>query len=207
VEGCAVRLQQFDLWGAGASGPGEQPRVTAPEPHVTRYPAVTRFQHRLPEVLTHAFEHARWPNGVISARRFTTVPHLAAAGVDIELTATIAKIAQDNADISGLEQFARHQDKWKVSWKLVYGSDSERPPQLPWLDLEKAVAIGGGADYGDDTWILLDYRTDVTDPRVVCNEFVHVRDGTRDPVLTDFRWLELAPTLSEFLRLAGAEPA
>jgi GNAT superfamily N-acetyltransferase len=47
------------------------------------------------------------------------------------------------------------------------------PIDLPWLDVDRAAVIGGGADYGDDTRLVLDFRSSIFDPRVLVNEWHH----------------------------------
>jgi hypothetical protein len=62
--------------------------------------------------------------------------------------------------------------------------------------VDQVLVIGGGADYGDDTWVVLDYRSDPTNPRVVANEW-----PSGPPPGT--AWREVAPSVTDFLRLLG----
>jgi hypothetical protein len=64
-------------------------------------------------------------------------------------------------------------------------------PDLPWLDTEKCLPFGGGY-YGDDLWLVLDYRLSEDEPRVVANEFVRLEGGL------GMMWRPLAPSFDEF---------
>ncbi len=61
---------------------------------------------------------------------------------------------------------------------------------LPWLDADCAFFVAINAQAGDDVAIALDYRTSVTDPRVVAS------DWTDDGCF----WRQCAETFSEFVR-------
>jgi hypothetical protein len=78
-------------------------------------------------------------------------------------------------------------------WHYAPGSRSVGPLELPWLDLEKAVDIAVALERGGDIAITLDYRTSLTDPRVVINEWT--QEGGW--------WREVTPTFSEFVERLG----
>jgi hypothetical protein len=78
-------------------------------------------------------------------------------------------------------------------WRYACGSKSATPLALPWLDLEKAVDIAEAVERGADTLIVLDYRTSISDPRVLTNEWG--QDGNI--------WYEMDPTFTEFVARLG----
>ncbi len=53
----------------------------------------------------------------------------------------------------------------------VRGSRCGSPVDLPWLDVERAVLIAVNRLIGDDVAIALDYRTSMSDPRVVASDW------------------------------------
>jgi hypothetical protein len=59
--------------------------------------------------------------------------------------------------------------------------------------VEQILVFGGGADFGDDFWLTLDFRTTFDAPRVVGNGFAY-RSCT---------WFEIAHTFSDFCSLIG----
>lgn len=175
----------------------------------------SRFGHQLPESVIEAICDGSWPKGRISGKRFAAVPFL--KGVDLELESSIDRIRLDNSPIAtlgtlvslfgidagiySLDNDAKPAHD-RAIYKVLYGSPSGRVPDLPYLDTANALCIGGGADYGDDTWVLLDFRANSSDPRVICNEWVWVHGETGARVLLDFRWLQIARSLSDFLAMA-----
>jgi hypothetical protein len=82
-----------------------------------------------------------------------------------------------------------------AQYSLYRGTIDQQGGDLPLLDVEKAVVIGGGADYGDDTWIVLDYRPNLKSPRVLASQW---QAGTTGPHL---QWVELAPSFEAFWQL------
>jgi hypothetical protein len=54
------------------------------------------------------------------------------------------------------------------------------PLDLPWFDAERAVLIAVNQNPGNDVAIALDYRTDVTDPKVGCVKAGWPRDDGRN---------------------------
>lgn len=82
-------------------------------------------------------------------------------------------------------------------FRTTRGSRADRPDDLPWLDVDRAVLIAVNEYAGDDVCVALDYRTDPADPRVVAS------DVWTDP--PHMAWRVVSPTFTEFvaaLRLA-----
>jgi hypothetical protein len=74
------------------------------------------------------------------------------------------------------------------------GSKASKPLELPWLDVEKMIFLAIGQYRGDEEAIALDYRTSMTDPRVIATEY-REREG--------FFWREVTPTFTEFVEQIG----
>jgi hypothetical protein len=148
-------------------------------------------------MLITAMHCGRWPRSSVAC---LTLPALAAFdGMWLELfqPENLQQLHEDC--LFGLrsagELFGRHSGEWHV----YAGGSAPGGRDLPWLDLDNATVIAIGADDGDDTWILLDYRTSPTDPRVVFNRF---SDRWGHHVV----WDELAPTLTVFLDWIESAP-
>lgn len=156
----------------------------------------------IPSLLLDAMRDGAWPAGRICGA-VGSLPQPSSgmfADTDLVLLQTRADLergASEAADIQSLRQFA---DSAELSekFKVKRGSAVTGPVELPWLDVEQALLIGGGADYGDDTWLVLDFRTGPTDPRVVVNVW---RQGAPPQV----EWRELTPSLTLFLRMLGVD--
>lgn len=80
-------------------------------------------------------------------------------------------------------------------FRVTRGSRMNRPSDLPWLDAERAVLIAVNRDPGDDVAPALDYRTDVTDPRVVASDF------WTDP--SRCSWRLVAPSFTQLMSMLG----
>ncbi len=80
-------------------------------------------------------------------------------------------------------------------FRVTRGSRMNRPSDLPWLDAERAVLIAVNRDPGDDVALALDYRTDVTDPRVVASDF------WTDP--SRCSWRLVAPSFTQLMSMLG----
>jgi len=176
-----------------------------------------RFGHQLPKSMVEAICDGSWPKGRISGERFADAPFLKLKGIDLELESCIDRIRLDNSPIATLASlvslfgidagiFNLDNDAKpahdRAIYKVLYGSQYGTVPDLPYLDTANAICIGGGASYGDDTWVLLDLRANSSDPRVICNEWVWEHGETGARVLLDFRWLQIARSLSDFLAMA-----
>jgi hypothetical protein len=76
-------------------------------------------------------------------------------------------------------------------FQIAHG-DLEQPVEMPWLDIDQAVFIAICRNAGDDIAIVLDYRTNPTDPRVLAT------DLDTAPA-RHFSWREVTPTFSQFI--------
>jgi hypothetical protein len=56
-------------------------------------------------------------------------------------------------------------------FRVIRGSVTASPVELPWLDIELAVLIAVNQIPGDDVAIALDYRSNETNPRIVASDF------------------------------------
>jgi hypothetical protein len=84
-----------------------------------------------------------------------------------------------------------------ASFRILRGSKTGIPVELPWLDADKAVFIAVCRFSGDDLAIALDYRTRLDDPWVLAGEWL--------PGPAGCIWREVADTFSEFARLLGLD--
>ena len=143
----------------------------------------------LPSLLVSLLRENRWqhPGDLYSLR--PVIPFLQ---VTVEFLPTIERIRQVSA-------FFFLAD-WFTSSGLLHavrGSTSGKPVELPWLDVERAVAIGEGESIGDDFLLVLDYRTDRHDPRVIANYWQ--REEPR------CSWREVTATFAQFVRALRIE--
>lgn len=81
------------------------------------------------------------------------------------------------------------------------GSNSDTRPDLPWLDVDLHVMIAHNRHWGDDLGIALDYRSSMSDPRVVGSKWISTSDKKFDHV----EWTIVAETFSEFAQSLGYE--
>lgn len=79
--------------------------------------------------------------------------------------------------------------------RQVRGSKSPSPIELPWLDVEKMIFVAISREIGADIAIALDYRTSISDPRVIINQW-QISDGNS-------LWREVTPTFTEFVECLG----
>ena len=78
----------------------------------------------------------------------------------------------------------------------VYRGSNTPAKDLPWLDVEKSLLIAGNRISGDDVAIILDYRTDLYDPRVVANDWWTENN-------TKCLWTEVESKFSKFVQRIG----
>jgi hypothetical protein len=100
-----------------------------------------------------------------------------------------------------LDTFA-DDDEWSSLYRVNRGSASQTPVDLPWLDADQAVLIAVNRIPGDDTFLALDYRENMVDPRVVAADIWSTPN--------QYHWRIVAPTLGSFagrLGLCETEPA
>lgn len=105
----------------------------------------------------------------------------------IELMEMMQWIVTENQGV-----FADNPDDAKLMHEYR-GSVSSEKPDLPWLDVEKALVIAVNREPGDDLAIALDFRTSADDPRVVASYWCCDRD------IYYAKWRMVTSTLSEFL--------
>jgi hypothetical protein len=74
------------------------------------------------------------------------------------------------------------------------------PGDLPWLDVEQAFNIAVNNRPGDDVAIALDYRADLSDPRVVGSD---AWTGRHQTGRVTYVWREVAPSFSAFAEALG----
>ena len=158
-----------------------------------------------PEALIRANAEGDWPFG----RRLSGSLLAGSASLMLKLDFELLSINEicenersEVADMETLRTFAKKPQLARM-FRLYSSFNPEGTSDLPWLDVEKALVIGGGADYGDDMWIVLDARLDPIAPRVVLNEFCHFGlDGARTAP-SHVVWIELAPNVECFLSMLG----
>jgi hypothetical protein len=123
--------------------------------------------------------------------------------MDFELLAldqVAGETPSDGPDLETLRHFAGNPQSARM-FHVYSGTNANGPADLPWLDVENALVIGGGADYGDDTWIALDVRLSAVTPRVVLSQFHHFgREGKRTAP-SHMTWNTLSPDIESFLSI------
>lgn len=150
------------------------------------------IDEKIPKFLLDAMADPRWPHGRISGSRFQQMaPGL--AGIDFELISTPEQLIQNGlADTKTLIRF-EESAKTREFLALAAGTKCAHKVELPTLDVEQILVIGGGADWGDDFWMALDFRSGRSNPQVVCNQFAN----------GSCQWLVIARSFSEFCRAIG----
>ncbi|MFC6880726.1 MULTISPECIES: hypothetical protein [Actinomadura] len=119
----------------------------------------------------------------------------------VQLFMTIDQMERETA---GLSRETEDGELARMFWVARRGAQPE-PVELPWLDLDRALLVGG-ARYSDCIAIALDYRTDAEDPQVVVfgEEMVDLHQGSRGFV----GWRVVAPTFPAFVAALNlSEPA
>jgi len=140
------------------------------------------------------FNAGQWPSGFISAGR---VPEVAPFldGYSFEFVDTMENILNGSGGVFGPIRPLSGGRNSPLAWQREkMGRSSTQPSaDLPWLDVDKALAFGGGA-IGDELFIVLDYRTGESAPRVAANKLAEGGWPAVD-------WVELAPSFREFWSL------
>lgn len=72
-----------------------------------------------------------------------------------------------------------------------HGNNLKEKPDLPWLDIDQALFIAVNREHGDDLGIAIDFRTSLTDPRVVASRWCSNPHHVEWDLVTD--------TFSEFV--------
>lgn len=138
-----------------------------------------------------------WPSGVISPDGLVeSAPFM--AGMALEFIPTLWEILSGRGGVWGPvgPVWDRKPDRpgiWTID-SIGMGSVAPVPP-LPWLDVDECLPFGGGG-YGDDLWLVLDYRNDPWQPRVVANRILW-------NAYKFMIWVELAGSFGEFWRKLG----
>lgn len=104
--------------------------------------------------------------------------------------------------------FLQTKEKMLInSWGILMEDEAEKETfsayrgsfatkrDLPWIDVEKSIAIIINRELGDDHVISLDFRRSLNNPRVVGSEWIS------NPTRMIYR--EISPTFSDFLKLLG----
>ena len=133
-----------------------------------------------------------WPRGRIAAR--VLVPNIGVPeDMELEFLQSEQEIlgGSEIADLTTLKGFAEHAGI-ASTFRVHRGSAWDGPSALPWLDVERALVIGGGADYGHDAWLVLDYRSSASEPRVVLSVWQGDGDGRH------IEWRQVAASFEEF---------
>ncbi len=81
------------------------------------------------------------------------------------------------------------------------GSTSTEKPDLPWLDVDMHVMIAHNRHWGDDLGVAMDYRSSMSDPRVVSSRWV----ATECKQFDHIEWTLISPTFSAFAKSLGYE--
>lgn len=110
----------------------------------------------------------------------------------VQLSMTIDEM---EAETAGLSRETEDDELAGMFWVARRSAQSE-PIELPWLDIDRALLVGG-ARYSDCIAIALDYRTDAEDPQVVVfgEEMVDLQQGDRWPL----GWRVVVPTFPAFV--------
>jgi hypothetical protein len=159
--------------------------------------------HVLPRALIEADRVAKWPSQqrLSGSLLSTAAPFM--SDMDFELL-TLSQISgKERSEIANLESLVdcAKTASTALVWQVYAGNNTQGPSDLPWLDVEKALVVGGGADYGDDTFIALDYRLDRSDPRVVISQYNHYGPEGARTAPSHVTWLEIAGTIRGLLAL------
>jgi hypothetical protein len=159
--------------------------------------------HTIPQALIEAENLARWPSGLrLSGSVLSSVAPFMST-IDFELLSIdqiLGKKSSQIADLETLTLFAKKPSS-ALHHRVYIGNNAQGPSDLPWLDVDKALVIGGGADYGDDTWLALDYRLNLLDPRIVVSQYRHYGPEPARAAPSHINWLAIAPNIQGFLAL------
>lgn len=161
----------------------------------------------LPHALVNAAALGTWPSGSLPGALFARVaPFAAQMRFDLLTLEQVRGHSRSKiADTRTLVEFSAHPASASTH-RLYAGRNANGPMDLPWLDVEKATVIGGGADFGDDTWIALDYRQTPEAPRVVISTLEYNTASGRTAEPARITWLELAANVSNFLEMIHPRP-
>lgn len=154
--------------------------------------------HPIPKSALELKRRGQWPQGRIPMRLLIATPPLSEC--DFELLPFSQILDQDRSQCPDLNTLLEFADNSRLATlhRLYRGVNNNGPSDLPWLDVDRITVIGGGADYGDDVWLVLDYRRSANEPLAVVNEWRREDPLDERSRATTF-WVEAAPTFSAFL--------
>jgi hypothetical protein len=150
----------------------------------------------IPPILVALYDQKRWPKFLGTRELKNLSPYITIE--NFELFQSVHEVQGSN-NIATLDLFSDlvKDDTHAMRWKLTSGENSEHSFDPTWLNLDFALAIGGGADDGDDKWVILDLRFNRDDPRVVYNWYQHQDGKTHEGQSgNNVTWHELAPSVS-----------
>lgn len=165
--------------------------------------------HELPTPLTDAIALGKWPTGrrLPGSLLVKAAPFMSTMDFELLTLGEIQGSVQSQvADLETLASFAK-STVGACTFHVYLGRNANGPDDLPWLDVEQAVVLGGGADVGDDTWIALDYRLSSREPRVVISDFLHFGPEGRRTAPSHIDWVELARGVPELLGMIEGHAA
>jgi len=161
-----------------------------------------RMEMELPILLVSLMDEGLWPKKIFNSQMrkisaLFALRYLSDEGVEFWDT------AQNILDYQGsqMEMLFEDADTPQKSeyHRVQRGSLQNEPVELPWLDVEQAIFIGQPLEPGVDVFILLDYRSNPADPRVIVNVMQPDPDNQlADPIGRTQFWREVAPTFFEF---------
>jgi hypothetical protein len=159
--------------------------------------------HAIPNAMIEADGLKKWP----SERR---LPGSLLSGqapfmsqMDFELLTLSQICGQERSMVADLETLVRFAKSPGTArgYQVYVGNNMQGPSDLPWLDVKSSLVIGGGADYGDDTFIALDYRLNPRDPRVVISQYNHYASEGARTAPSHISWLAIATNIQGFIAL------
>ena len=160
------------------------------------------MEMELPTLLVSLMDEGKWPKKIFNSQMreisaLFALRYLSDEGV--EFWATAQNILDYQSTYMGMlceDADTPHKSEY---YRVQRGSLQNEPVELPWLDVEQAIFIGQPLEPGVDVWLLLDYRDNPADPRVIVNVMQPDPDNqSADSIGRTQFWREVAPTFSEF---------
>lgn len=141
----------------------------------------------LPPLLISLIQEGRWrqPSDEVIRAVIRVLP----GPVDFYLTEAAIRSATSG-------QRSLRSDRFLKIFRLARALPGSPAPDLPWIDTDLAIVIAGDRLPGDDVSVVLDYRSDLFDPRVVASEWIR-----GDP--SGCYWREVSPSFSDFVNRLG----
>jgi len=162
----------------------------------------------IPDALIRADASRDWPFGRRLSGSLLARTAKFMVEIDFELLSISEIVGDADSDVAGLDALHTFVKKPRLArmFRLYSAFNPEGPSDLPWLDVDKALVIGGGADYGDDVWVVLDARVNPISPRLVLNHFYHFGPEGARTAPSHAEWIELAPNIESFLSMLSRRP-